>query len=675
MNTDRIATVDPNWGGPVPRYSFTPEELSDPAARMPVPSGRPSAPLTPTGLEAAVAGSNIPTLLAMLVQLTGSREWLDERLRPQRVRGLSEDDGGGLPAEVQAEVRAAAVAAIAEWMDGKPVARPVLSAEEAHEILSFSMGEDVPAEYADYIQAELVAMAPVDGVRPEAEQSLIGMRFGVIGAGVSGIVSTIELVRRGAEVTVFERSDDFSGTWHLNRYPGCGVDTASHLYQFSFEPGDWENFYAPQNQIKEYFKQVADLYDVKRHVQFNSEVVAAEYVDADDTWVFTVRDAAGEQQHVFDAMVSGVGAFGTPAVPRIAGLDDFEGTTYHTADWPDEVELAGKRVAVIGTGASAMQLVPSVIDEVGHMTIFQRSPQWAAPFEQWHQTMSESVRSMIRSVPLYRAWYRARLGWMLNDKTHASLQVDPTWDDEGRSINAINAGHRRFFTRYMLEQLGGDEELLAKTLPSYPPFGKRMLLDNGWFRALRRDDVDLVTSGIERVVENGIITADGDLVEIDVLILATGFDVVHYLSGIDVKGRGGLSLREYWDGDDTRAYLGLTVPNFPKMFCLYGPNAAPGHGGSFINAVECQLNYLSDLMGKMRAAGATRADVKEDVYEEYNQRVDEAHGKMIWGQPNVHTYYRNSKDRVVYASPWRIVDYWHLTREADIENYELGSGQ
>ncbi|MYW96090.1 FAD-dependent oxidoreductase [Amycolatopsis rubida] len=639
---------------------------------MPVPSGIPSPALTPEAVDAAVANANVPTLIATLVQLTGTREWLAERYRPERARGLTESDGGGLPENIQQEVRTAAAVAIREWLNGKPVALPRLAPDEALEILRFTVGEEVPGEYADYIQSEISAMAPADDLDVGPRKTLSGLSVGIIGAGVSGIASAIALMRRGADVVLFERSDDVGGTWHANRYPGCGVDTASHLYQFSYEPGDWSFYYAPQTHLKQYLRQVAEMHEVTSRVHFGSEVVAAEYDDVRSNWTLRVRRSdSGNREHTVDVLISAVGAFGTKSVPPIAGLDKFAGPTYHTADWPADADLEGKRVAVVGTGASAMQLVPAVADSVASMTIFQRSPQWAAPFEAFHQPINEGLRSLLRTVPVFRAWYRARLGWIMNDKIHASLQVDPDWQDEGRSINAVNAGHRRFFSRYMENELGGDADLLAKTLPAYPPFGKRMLLDNGWFRTLTRENVELVVDPIARVVPDGVVTAGGKHIEVDVLILATGFDVVHYLSTVDVRGVGGASLNSVWDGDDCRAYLGMTVPGFPGLFCLYGPNAAPGHGGSYINTVECQLDYIADLLEKMRSAGGVAVDVKPEAYAEYTERVDEAHRRMVWSQPGVTTYYRNARGRVVYANPWRIVDYWHMTRTADLENYEI----
>lgn len=670
-SVDQSSRLVNTWGAPVAhRHS----ELAPAEAEMPVPSGVPSPTLRPEDVALAVQEANVPTLLAVLIQLTGDRRWMSDRYRPERARGIAEHPSGGLSGEVQAEIRAAAAEVIRGWLTNPSAPTPALTADEAWEILSFSVGESVPSEYADYLASELAAqLQPPHASNSEDDRPLEGLTVGVIGAGVSGIATAVALMPKGADVVLFDRGDGVGGTWHHNRYPGCGVDTASHLYSFSFAPGDWSYFYAPQTHLEEYFRQVADNHDVTARVRLRTEVAGAVFDEERSQWCMQVRAPDGTDSEFWvDILISGVGMFGNKSTPNIPGLSGFQGDTYHTADWPAEAELAGKRVGVVGTGASAMQLVPAIADEVASLTIFQRTPQWAAPFEEFHKPIDEAMRSLIRSVPLYRAWYRARLGWMLNDKVHTSLQVDPEWDDDGRSINAINASHRRFFTRYMEKELGGDPALIAKAVPEYPPFGKRMLLDNGWFRTIRRDDVELVTDAIERVEPHGVGTATGETFEIDTLILATGFDVVHYLSSVDVVGVGGRVLREVWNEDDGRAYLGMTVPGFPNLFCLYGPNAAPGHGGSYIGVVEAQLTYIEDLISKMREAGAKTVAVRPDVYDAYSEKVDEAHSRMIWTAPKVRTYYQNSHGRIVYANPFRIVDYWHMTQSADIDEYILG---
>lgn len=622
-------------------------------------------------VAASVADANVPTLLAVLVVLTGDTSWLTERYRPQRIRGLSEDAGGGLSIDAQSEIRAAASVAITDWLSGKPAALANPSPVFLRELFSFTVGEDVPEEYTDYIDYDLAVAA--HPVTDDVESTLTGMTAVIIGAGVSGIASAIRLTLLGVHVTVLESTDDVGGTWNINTYPGCGVDTPSHLYSYSFAPGDWSHYYASQPDLQAYIRGVADEFGVTPLIQFRNEVLGAEFDESTRTWLVTrARGGTPLPPLRADILISAVGAFGRPSIPAIPGLAEFGGSRYHTANWEPTANVTGKRVGVIGTGASAMQFVPAVAASTERLTVFQRSPQWAAPFEQFHMPVPEGVRELIRSVPLYRSWHRARLGWLVNDKIHGSLQVDPNWLDRARSINAVNDGHRKFFTRYMERELEEDApHLLPKVLPKYPPFGKRMLLDNGWFRTIRRPNVDLVTEAIADIDSTGVNTVDGQHVDLDVIVLATGFDVVHYLAPIRIVGIEGRVLSDVWDGDNARAYLGMTVPGFPNFFCFYGPNGAPGHGGSFINTTECQLNYLVDLLVKMREVGAAAVSCRQEVHDEYNARVDAANEAMIWSHPDVSTYYRNSRGRVVYTNPWRIVDFYHMTRQASINDYDI----
>jgi 4-hydroxyacetophenone monooxygenase len=316
-----------------------------------------------------------------------------------------------------------------------------------------------------------------------------------------------------------------------------------------------------------------------------------------------------------------------------------------------------------------MQVAPEIQPLVETLTIFQHSPQWAAPFEQFRKTVPESVRYLMQEVPLYRAWYRARLGWTFSDRVHAALQKDPSWPHPERSLNAANDGHREYFTRYILEQLGTRTDLVDKVLPTYPPFGKRMLMDNGWFRMLTEPNVRLITDRIDHIEPDAVVTVAGTRHEADVLVLATGFDVLRFITAFDVVGRTGRTLREAWDDDDARAFLGLAVPEFPNFFCLYGPNTQPGHGGSLIFVVEQQVHYLMDLLRQMLEKGLAVVEVRRDVHDAYNAAVDAAHEQMVWTHPGMETYYRNSRGRVVVNIPYRNVDLFHMTRHADLADY------
>lgn len=619
-------------------------------------------------LRAAMAeGANVPTLLMVLVQLTGDRRWLAEPYRPSVGRGLSDNDSGGLSDDVQAEIREAAISAILAWRDGGPVAIVEPSEELLVEMLSAAMGEPVPVEYGPMIAAELAGGSS----RPSGPASSppAGFDVIVIGAGASGLCASVYLQQLGVEHTIIERNATVGGTWLENHYPGAGVDTPNHLYSFSFMTFDWSRYFALRNELHAYLEAVADRFDVRRRIRFDTEVTGAVFHEPSQRWHVTVRRPDGViEMRSASVVISAAGIFNPPVIAPIPGLDRFEGSWFHTARWPEGLDLVDRRVAIIGNGASAMQIGPAIAPEVRALTLFQRSPQWAAPFEQFQRPVAPAVRALLRTVPLYRLWYRLRLGWTFNDRVYPSLQKDDEWAHPARSLNAINDGHRAFFTRHIESELGDRHDLLERVVPDYPPFGKRMLMDNGWFRMLTQEHVELVTDPIHEVRADRIVDGTGTEHEVDVIIVATGFDVIHFLTTYELHGRDGRTLQEAWD-DDARAFLGLAVPGFPNFFCLYGPNTQPGHGGSLLFVIERQMHYVCDLLVQMWRNDLATVECRRDVHDDYNDGVDRAHEQMVWTHPGMETYYRNTKGRVVVNLPYRNVDLWHMTEHADLDDY------
>ncbi|EAQ04684.1 probable monooxygenase [Pseudooceanicola batsensis HTCC2597] len=618
-------------------------------------------------LKKAVGIANVPTLLLVLVQMTGAPRWLEPPYAPRRGRGLDDNDSGGLPKETQDEIRTAAFQAIRAWHNGASLAWPDPSPSMLAHMLSVSMGEDVSEDYGDIIKAELSGTSfdqhPVNA--PESFRALI------IGAGMSGICAAIRLQAAGIPFDIVEKDGDFGGTWRENTYPGAGVDTPNHLYSYSFAQYDWSHYFALRDELYDYFRTVATDYGLSEHTAFHTKVKRASYDTDSHDWQVQITGPDGTETRRYGAIFSAVGVLNIPKVPPIKGLETFSGRSFHTAEWPDDVDLTGKRVGIVGNGASAMQVVPAIAGQVSHLTIFARSKQWAAPFPKFRQPVPDAIRWLIQEVPLYQKWYRQRLAWTFNDRVHGSLQRDPEWEDSGRAINPTNESHRKFFTDYVKEELGDRQDLLDKVLPDYPPFGKRMLLDNGWFRTVAREDVTLVDEHLKEVRGSTLVAGDGSEHEVDVLILGTGFHATELLASLDVVGRDGQALREVWNDDDARAYLGTTVPGFPNLFTLLGPNIGLGHGGSVITPVEAQINYVMDLLEKAFARGARAVEVREDVHDDYNRRVDHAHDNMVWTHPGMENWYRNSKGRVVAITPWRHDDFWRMTREADLGDYEL----
>ena len=622
----------------------------------------------------AVGIANIPTLACLLVQLSGDRGWIEGRYAPTRTRGLEDNDTGGLPTGVQEEIRSAAIEAITDWMAGKAPALPSPDDGLLVEMMGVSLGEKIPLEYGSMIREELAlggAMAPrstVPAVRaPEGFSAL------VIGAGISGICAAIKLAEAGVSCILLERNARPGGVWLENRYPGAACDVPSHLYSFSFAPYDWSRFFAGRDEIHAYLEKVAADHDVLSKVRFGCEATQARYLEDSAQWEVDVRLADGSLQSLrSEILISAVGAFNKPRYPDIPGIERFAGASAHTARWPAEgLDMRGKRVVVVGNGASAMQVVPAIADEVASLTVIQRSPQWAAPFPRFKAEVPEPLQWLLREVPLYRLWYRLRLSWAFNDKQYASLQKDPAWEHPERSINALNDAHRRALTDYISRELGERQDLLPEVLPSYPPFGKRMLLDNGWFRTLAREHVKLVTGAVTEVLPDRVRTSAGTEHEADVLIWATGFDVVNFLVPMRVFGRDGRELHEDWHGDDARAYLGTVVPGFPNFFCLYGPNTQFGHGGSLITVMERQMHYVMSVLSQMFAQHITSVDVKQEVHDAYNRTVDRLHEGMVWTHRGMDTYYRNSRGRVVVNNPFRMVDFWKMVEVANMDEYLL----
>lgn len=626
-----------------------------------------TSPTEPPWLAAAISTANVPTLACILVQLTGDRRWIEGRYIPSRTRGLEDNDDGGLPVAVQQEIKAAALEALKGWFAGHPLAMPIPDDDLLLEMMSVTLGEQIPAEYAAIIRDGLHLLPPrEDPVAPP-----VGFTALIIGAGISGLCAAVQLAAANVPYTIIERRENLGGVWFDNRYPGAACDVPSHLYSFSFAPYPWSRFFAGSREIHQYLEHVADQYDVRRHIRFGMNVSAARFNEGSATWQVDVQTKSGSPETLSaNIVISGVGAFNKPRIPDVPGRALFNGPSVHTAHYPDAgLDLTGRNVVLVGNGASAMQVAPAIVDDVASLTIVQRTPQWIAPFPKFMQSIPGPLQQLLQSVPLYRQWYRLRLSWAFNDKLYEALQQDPAWHGKGRSINAINDAHRRHLTGYMKSELGDRQDLLVDVLPDYPPFGKRMLLDNGWFRALARDHVHHVNGSVVEVRPDSVVTSDGVERQADVIIWATGFDVVHLLAPMKITGIGGRDIHDDWNGDDARAYLGTVVPGYPNLFCLYGPNTQFGHGGSLISVLERQMHYVMSLLEQMFAKNLATVDVRQDVHDAYNAEVDDRHSRMIWTYPGVENYAQNSKGRIVVNNPFRIIDVWGMTETANLADY------
>jgi 4-hydroxyacetophenone monooxygenase len=624
-----------------------------------------------TELEEITRSGNIPTLLMVAYQVTGDDRWLQPPYQPTRTKGLGDHDSGGLPEDVQAEIRHAAALAFHHLQQGRPPAIDMPTPEQTARMLGVCVGESVDDSYGQMFSEEfrrrVGAPVPADRLADPPD----GFRVLVIGAGVSGIVAAHRLRELGVPYLLVDKHDAPGGNWLDNRYPGAGVDTPSHLYSYSFAPRDWGYHFELRESLEEYFSESFDLIGARENTRFGTAAVRAEYDEAASRWLVTLQARDGSHEVLpFNAIITAVGILNQPKMPGLRGMRSFRGTSFHSSAWPDDLDVAGKRVAVIGSGASAMQIVPAIADRVSELVIFQRTPQWIAPFDKFMQPIDEGSRYLLRTFPIYRAWYFLKLYWQFGDKVLDSLRKDPDWPHPERAVNARNDGHREFFTQYIRDELGDRTDLFDKALPSYPPYGKRILLDNGWYQALRKPNVTLVAEAVESVTPTGVVTASGNSADFDMLIWATGFQADQFVSSLEVAGRDGATLREVWDGDDARAYLGVSVPGFPNFFMVGGPNSFPG-SGSFMYFMEVQMSYIARLLGEMIREKASAIDVRRDVFDRYNDLLDRTSQLTVWTHPGTNTYFRNSRGRLLFVSPFRNVEYWTRAKESSIADYEV----
>jgi 4-hydroxyacetophenone monooxygenase len=624
-------------------------------------------------LADALEHASVATLMMSIVHLTGDASLLRGAIRPASV--LPGEVDGGLSNDDKAAVRGLALDALRAYRDRGHTLPSPPSPELVREMMSFLVGTEVPGEYVPMMLEEM-ALDGADSRNVSWDDvpasARADFRVAVIGAGMSGLLAAIRLEEAGIPYVVLEKNAGVGGTWLENAYPGCRVDVANHFYSYSFAPNhDWPEFFSQQRELHAYFERCATDYGVRDHIRFGTEVVRARWDEATACWELLLRGAGGETDTLtVNAVISAVGALNRPKLPDIPGRDTFAGPAFHSARWPDGFRVDGRRVAVIGTGASAFQLVPEIATVASRVVVFQRSPPWMVPNPRYHSRVSDAKKWLLAHVPFYARWYRFLLFWPGSDGLMPSLVVDPEWPHQERSVNAANEMMREIFTEWITSQVGDDAELLSKVVPRYPPFIKRMLQDNGsWLGALTRDDVDLVTERIEEITPSGV-RAGGTDWDVDVIVYATGFHANMFLWPMEIVGRDSRTLREQW-GEEPRAYLGIAVPRFPNLFCLYGPGTNLAHAGSIIFHSECQVRYVMGCLAALLRGGHASMEVRQDVHDAYNARFDARHDTMVWAHAGTGSWYKNAAGRVLTTSPWRLVDYWTWTRAPELADFVL----
>jgi 4-hydroxyacetophenone monooxygenase len=620
-------------------------------------------------LERALAEAQLPTLLLTYVHLTHDESMLDRfapHLRPLHLQ-TPDDIPAALADELRAALRDVLTVRVAP-APGEP------SDELFRRMMSTGVGEEVTDEFVPLLfdQIGLRPMpSPADRpgrVAPPADFTVL-----VIGLGLTGIAAAIRLLDAGYRVRIVEKNPDVGGTWLLNSYPGVGVDTPSHFYSFSFAQwSHWSHYKPKGDEMLRYFRAVVDAYGLREHTQFSTTVGSCTYDEQACAWHVTLRrpDDATEQLTV-GAIVNAGGFVQRARFPDINGLAGFAGPVVHTAKWDPTLDLRGKRVGVIGTGASGVQVIPAIADDAHHVTVFMRRKYWVLNNRETDIAVSPGNAYAIRAFPHYREWLRFRVYWQAGDGNYENVLLDPAWAGNDLAVSQKNENLRQFAISQMCASLAERPDIFERVLPDFPIFSKRIISHAVWFETLCRDDVTLETKPIDCVLPNGIRMADGTVHELDVIVCATGFDFARMHGDLDLRGRDGRTLVGEWGDDDPRSYMGVLIPGFPNYFHMNGPSSGPNFAGGVNIVAETQAHYLVACLDWMLANGGRALEATEEAFDAFNREVDEQMTRMIWSHPRSDSYYQNSKRRPYMSWPFRLVDYWHRTRGPAPEHFLL----
>ncbi|OBA59406.1 4-hydroxyacetophenone monooxygenase [Mycobacterium sp. 1100029.7] len=476
----------------------------------------------------------------------------------------------------------------------------------------------------------------------------------IIGTGFSGLGMAIKLQQQGVDFVILEKADDIGGTWRDNSYPGCACDIPSHLYSFSFEPKpDWKNPFSYQPEIWEYLKGVTEKYGLRRYIEFNSLVDRGYWDEDENRWHVFTKDG---REFVAQFLISGAGALHIPSFPDIEGREEFAGPAFHSAQWDHSVDLTGKRVAIIGTGASAIQIVPEIVGQVGELQLYQRTPPWVVPRS--NPDISPALRTAMANVPGLRALVRLAIYW-----GQEALAIGMT--KRPNALKFIEA-----YCKYNIRRSVKDRELRRKLIPNYRIGCKRILNSSTYYRAVANPKTKLITDGIVRITRDGIDTADGTHHEADVIVYATGFHVTDSYTYVGIKGLGGEDLVDRWNREGIGAHRGITVADMPNLFFLLGPNTGLGHN-SVVFMIESQIRYVADAIKTCDKYGAQALAPTRAAQDKFNDDLQDMLKDSVWNSGGCSSWYldEHGKNTVLWGGfTWQ---YWHATRSVKPSEYQF----
>lgn len=633
-----------------------------------------SAAETPWADEALIAAAldqaNLNALRMALYQQTGDPQLAEMRAESRPIRG-----GAMFIPALAREDRSIVKAKALDYLRRGPAApAPQPTLEETQHLLTM-FGAPTESPSAARLAFEELAFEDmpraVAWTRVPSPQVLARYKVTIIGAGISALSAAIRLKALGIPFEIFERQAGIGGTWHLNDYPEARVDVSNFVYQFKFEKNyPWQGSFAAQPEIKAYLEYIVDKYGLREFITLDTEITQGRWDEDQQHWALTLRGPdGGERSATTKILVSASGLFSTPNLPDIEGLGTFKGKVFHTTNWDHGYDLKDKHIALIGTGSSGAQLMPRLARDAASLAVFQRTPNWVLPVEAYRDPVTAEQRWLLDNMPYYWNWFCYAA--FLTDLQIEPLQVlDVDWEGAGGGVNERNDLLKAFLENHLERKFADRPDLIEKCRPSYPPAARRLVIDNGWYDALLQANVALVSEPIARITEDAIVTRDGQARAVDMIVLGSGFKTSQYLWPAKYVGRKGRTPSDLWAADGARAYMGMTMPGFPNFFMFYGPNGQARAGGFHGWADTCAC-YILKIVTAMIEKGADSVDVREDVFRDYNARLDVAMTPLIWGGRGAGSYYLNEHGRSGVNMPWTVQEFYAWIMEPDLTDFEL----
>ncbi|MBX3564154.1 MAG: NAD(P)/FAD-dependent oxidoreductase [Sphingomonas sp.] len=626
--------------------------------------------MSPDFIRRAVEDCNLNALRLALFQVTD-----DPTFAAFGVDQAPMNGGASLATVVRASDRQTLIDLAVEYL-GQPLVTPTAPRPEAvRPLIEQFVGRPVNDDEFALSSEQLAFGSAIEDFARRAPAVRAAMpddfHVLVVGAGFGGIASAIYLKQLGIPFTIVDRQQRIGGTWQANQYPDVRVDIPNRFYQYTFEQTyPWTHRFAPGAEVRDYIEHVASKFGVADRLRTGVEVRRAAWDEMANRWDVEFIENGTPRTMRVNAIISAAGLFNKPLIPDIPGRDDFRGPAFHTTAWPADLDVAGKRVAVIGTGSTGCQLVPRIAETAGKVVVFQRSPNWVQPAVGYHDQVPQGEQWLLETVPYYANWVCFGFHWHSTQDLPGLQELDQEWVARG-GINERNAKLREYLVDTIRERLGGDEALLAKCIPDHAPWTRRMVKDNGWYEALLRPNVELVASRVARVDPDAVVADDGTRHPADILVLSTGFVTEDYLWPVDYVGRGGTAISAAWEKDGARAYLGLTMPGFPNLFMLYGPNSQP-RSGSMPKWLEIWGRYAADGIATMLERDARSVEVRRETFDDYNRDIDAATKTLIWTSAGKSSYYVNRFGRTSVNMPWRAERYYRHVGSFAPNDYIFG---